>query len=460
LPERSASVRSRVVSVVALAGVVAASGFFLDRKGPKAAVVGPIENTETGAWFCPHGGIGGGHGWVVVTNPGPSDVMVRVTTFGKGGVRGLSSFSVPSERQVYRKVPATEAGAASEIEYFGGRVGAAAVVQGPKSAPALAGERCVPSSRRTWFLLDQPTGRDETSYAVVMNPFSSPAQFDVIVRTEHRVISPRDLTPYVLPPRTSAAIPVNRYALESPGQPTVTTEVIQRLGRVVAGSFALTPGSLRAEAGESSQGGRWFVPGTDRGDSSVLTVLNPDGGRADVTVIRQGPTIQEVLSGNEGVSVAPQSVLSFSAKHMAGAGLLVESTNKGRIAAAAILAGPGADTATMDGAAAAASSWLVLPTLPAGGGKTVLILQNPGRAPVDVAIRVIGDNGSLQLTGVGSRTVSAGRTVMVPLRTATGLPVSAIATSKDGTFVAAEASYVGNGTGYAATLGLPMTGLG
>jgi hypothetical protein len=440
---------------------VAVSGFLLDRKGPRAAAVGPVANTQTGAWFCPHGGTGGARGWVVMTNPGQQDVVARVTTFGKNGVRALSSLSVPAGHQVYREVPATEPGASTEVEYFGGWVGAAAVVQGgTKSKPGLAGERCVQAARRTWFLPDQPTGRDETGYAVIMNPFSVPAQFNVVIRTERRTINPSSLTPFVLPPRSSVGIKLNEYALESPGQTTVTTQVTQQIGRVVAGSFAITPGSLRAEVGLPALDLRWVVPGTDTSESGDVPLMNPGSVRTDVTVIRQGSTVQEVLSGEQGMSLAPGFVSTFKAERITGAGLLVESTNRGRIATAAILTGPGQDTATMDGTKSLARAWLVLPTLPAGGGQGVLILQNPGRGPVDVTIQLIGASGRLELPGAGLRTIPAGRTVVVPLQTVSGVPVSALVVGKGGTFVAAGASYVGNGVGYAATLGVPMTGTG
>ncbi len=453
--------RGRVVAILALVAVVTVSGFLLDRKGPKAAAVGPIANVPTGAWFCPHGGMGGARGWVIITNPGREDVTARITTFGKNGVRALSSVSVPADQQVYREVPASEAGASTAVEYFGGWVGAAAVVEGgTQSKPGLAGERCVPSSRRNWFLPDQPTGRDETAYAVVMNPFSTPAQFNVVIRTERRTINPSSLTPYVLPPRTSAAIKLNEYALETPGQTTVTTQVVQKVGRVVAGSFAVTAGSLRAEVGLPALELRWVVPGTDKADSGELSLMNPGKARTDVTVIRQGSRVQEVLSGEGGLSLAPGSVSTFMAERLSGAGLLVQSTNRGRIATAAVLSGPGEDTATMDGTNSPSREWLVLPTLPAEGGQGVLILQNPGRAPVDVSIRAIGANGTLELPGAGMRTIPAGRTVIVPLQTVSGVPVSAIVAAKDGTFVAAGASYVKDGADYAATLGVPMTGAG
>jgi hypothetical protein len=446
------------LAVVALVVVVAISGFLLDLKGPKASVVGAIEDTETGAWFCPHGGTGGGRGWVVLANPGRADVSARVTTFGKNGVRGFSRFAVPAGHQLYREVPATEAGASTEVEFFGGWIGAATVVQGGRSKAALAGERCVSTPRRTWFLPDQPTGREETGFAVVMNPFSAPAQFNVVIRTARRTIRPTSLTPYVLPPRSSVGIRLNDFALEAPGEKTVTTQVIQRIGRVVAGSFAVTSASLRGEVGLSALERTWLVPGADRTESGALTVMNLAGTRAEVTVIRQGMTIQEVLSGADGLSVSPGAVLTYGVDHMEGAGLQIESMTKGRMAVAGVLTGPGPDTATVDGTADPASTWLVLPLLPAGGGQCVLVLQNPGRAPVDVSIRVIGENGPLQLAEVGARTVPAGRTVVIPLQTVPGAPVSAIVSAKDGTFVAAGASYVSDGAGYAETLGLPMTG--
>jgi hypothetical protein len=460
VPEVGQSVRGRILAIVVAVVVVAVSGYLLDLHGPKPAAVGPIQGTETGAWFCPHGGTGGGRGWVAITNPGATDATIRLTSFGKNGVRAIASFVASAGQQVYREVPATEAGASTEVEYFGGWVGVAAIVQGGKSKPGLAGERCTPRPRRSWFLPDQPTGRDESGLAVVMNPFSTPAQFDVIVRTERRTISPQDLTPFVLPPRTSTAIDLDRYALETPGQTTVTTEIVERLGRVVAGSFATTPGGLRAEVGEPSLEQRWVVPGTDQADSGGVVVMNPGSGRADVTLIRQGASLQEVLSGEDGLSVAPGYVLTFKAERLNGAGLQVESTNRGRIATVAVLTGPGQDTATMGGSPSAFSTWLVMPTLPAKGGKGILILQNPGRTAVDLSIQVIGANGALDLPGTGARTVPAGRTLLVPLQTLTGIPVSAIVRTKVGTIVAAGASYVDDGVGYAATLGLPMTDSG
>jgi hypothetical protein len=452
--------RGRVIAVAVLVVAVAASGVILDKAGPKAARVGTIAGTETGAWFCPHGGGLGWHGWVVVTNPGTRDVSIRTTSYTKSGAGNVSTFTVGPRHQVYREVAATDPASATEVEYFGGWVGVAAVVQGARSTKGLAGERCASGPRKTWFLLDEPTGRGETAYAVVMNPFDAPAQFDVVIRTERRTIDRRELTPFVLGPRKVAAIRINDFALEAPGETTVTAELVQRLGRVVAGTVGFGAGWLRADAGVSSLNRRWIIPGSDASTSGSLIVVNPLSGRADLTVIRQGPSIQEVLSGPDGMSLGPGGVLAYEVKDLQSGGVVVQSTNRARTAAALILTGAGDDSAGLGGTADPFPRWLVPPTVPIRGGTGVVILQNPGHAAAQVTLQAIGENGYLDLPGLGQVTVAAGRTLVVPLQTATGSPVSVVVTAQEGMVVASGSSSVADGAGYSATLGLPMPPIG
>src|SRR3989442_11391670 len=96
---------------------------------------------------------------------------------------------------------------------------------------------------------DAQTGHGETSYVVVMNPFAEDAAFDVVARTENRTIAPGSLSPYVLPARSSVAFRLNDIALEGPADHTVTVQVTQRIGRVIAEGVAVSPRGLRAQAG-------------------------------------------------------------------------------------------------------------------------------------------------------------------------------------------------------------------
>src|SRR5256885_7544592 len=53
---------------------------------------------------------------ISLTNPGGAVVRVRITAFGASGGRTLSTFDVPAQTEVYRDVPATDRGAATEVE--------------------------------------------------------------------------------------------------------------------------------------------------------------------------------------------------------------------------------------------------------------------------------------------------------------------------------------------------------
>jgi len=160
------------------------------------------------------------------------------------------------------------------------------------------------------------------------------------------------------------------------------------------------------------------------------------------------------VSGPEGWSVGPGEVKTFLPDRAKDAGLLVSSNNGRPILIALELTGPRGDSALLSGAPGAARRWLVLPALPPIEGRSILLVQNPGRAPVQVSIELIASEGPA--TSVRSRSVAAGRTIKVVLPTRAGRPVSALVTARGGTIVASIASYFPDRSGYAATLGLPM----
>ena len=129
-PGSASPVRRRMLAVALLVVLVASSGIVLQRVvGVRAAPAGSAEASVSGTWFCPHGGDDGWQGWVTVTNPGSSVVRVRLTTYGEQGVMARSAFPVRPTRQVVRSVPASEPGASTEVEFFGGWVGASVTIR-------------------------------------------------------------------------------------------------------------------------------------------------------------------------------------------------------------------------------------------------------------------------------------------------------------------------------------------
>jgi hypothetical protein len=451
-----------VVAVALLVALVVTSGVLLDRSvGVRAAPDGPVptgSGAVNGAMFCPHGGVPGGRGWVAITNPGTAAVTVRVSTFdAKGTVAPAATFVVPPGLQVERPVRADDPANATEVEYFGGWVGVSAIVQAKAAHPAIAAERCVRAAHPSWYLPDGSTAQGDTSYLVVMNPFGQDATFDVALRTDQRTVRPGVLSPFVLRGGTSAALKLNDFVLQNPAERAVSAQVTTHLGRVVVGAVVSSATDLREEAGISSLTSLAVIPATGYVGSSQLDVLNPGTGRTDISVVGQSGTKQNLLSGNQGVSVNPLAFRTFAVTLASTVGTVVQSTNGAGLAVGRRVNGPHGDSAMIEAAAAPLRQWLVMPTSPPAGGTSYLVLQNPGRQDTQATVRLIGAKGDVGTPFTVE--VPSGTMVELGLLDRVGRnPVSALISTQRATLVASGASVSTDGAGFAATLGLPLTG--
>jgi hypothetical protein len=446
-------VSRRAVAVVLAVAVVAASGWWLDRAGVRAAGLVAAREPATGAWFCPHGGGKDWQGWLVVTNPGTSPARVRATSFNARGATRVDSFDVGPAQQVYRPLASSAPEASTEVEYFGGWVAAATVALAPDSR--LADERCVGAEQPMWIMPDAMTGSGETSFLIVMNPFDTSAEFDVTFRTERRVVRPGSLTPQVLKPGRSTIIRVNSFALSGPTDRTVTAQVTPIIGRVVVGSVGMENGTLRAEAGLPGFSDRWVLPASGFSGTGRLTVVNPSNRDAHLSVVAEGPDGVQTVSAPSTQIVHASTAATISTPDFPGAGDVVRSVGQVPVAAALRLDGGDGDQATIAGAEAPASSWVILSGVPEEGGDQLLVLQNPGTRAAEVEVRLIGGSGALT-SGPGTVVVPGGRTITIDLSDFVGTtPVSALVTASEGTIVAAGASYSLDRRGYGLTLGVP-----
>lgn len=451
---RGSGVRRRLVAVAAVAAVMAASGVGLDHVlGPRAAGAGAASGSVSGAWFCPHGGSPGWSGWVVMANPGTSTVRVRLTELTAGRGRSVTSVSIGPLRQVYREVSAAAPADSTVVEYFGGWIGAAAVIRSDQSPGRVAAGRCEPSSRRTWYLLDEPTGPGDTSFAVVMNPFAEDAAFDLVARTEQRRIAPGSLRPFVLPARSSVAFRLNDIALEGPGERTVTVNVVQRVGRVIAGGLVLSDAGLRLDGG-AVLSRVTDIPAAGYAGAAELILANPGETRAVLSVINSGRTGQRVVSGPDGIALGSGEVRTIEVEGLTG-GAIVQSDNRLPVSAVLRAVGPHGDEATVTGTPTPAKAWLILPGLTPRGGRSFLVLQNPGRSGVRVSVQLLGQSGIVAAPRLSAVSLPPGRTISVALPGPLSRPVTAVVRAQGGTVVAGAASYPAGG-GYAAMLALPM----
>jgi len=351
-------VGGRAAGVVLVVAAVAASGVFLDRSvGPKSASAGTEPGAYSGAWFCPHGGGDGWKGWVAVTNPGPAPVGVRVTTFGKKGPAAGGSFSLPARTERLVEVPATDPADTAEVEYFGGWVGAGAILDTGGTTPRTTAERCAPASHRTWFLPDGTTTTGQAAWLVVMNPFAKDAEFSVTIRTEKRSVQPGPLTPSVLGAGRSVAIKLNDFALAGPGEKTITAEVVGKIGRVVAGSLEVGTDGVRSDAGIPAASKQWFLPVAGYPGPATLSIQDPGSRRVDLSVVDEGQDELKLASGVSGISVPAGGVLTYSAGVLPGAGVSVQAMNGVPFVLSGRVGGRNGDVATVAPVASSARRW-------------------------------------------------------------------------------------------------------
>jgi len=445
------SVGRRSTAVAVVVALVVVSGWWLDRLGANPAGAGAA-GPPTGAWFCPHGGSKGWKAWVVVTNPGPVASSVRLTSLDASGASSASTFSVPAERQVYRSIPAGTTEAATQVEYFGGWVGAATVVQTPGGA--LATERCQSAPQPAWFLPDVSTAPGRTTYLVVMNPFDTNAEFDVVFRTEDRTVSPGPLTPQVVRPGRSVAIKVNTYVLGGPHEATVSAEMHPIIGRVIAGAFGTAGSSLRAEEGQPEAAALQLIPAAGYGSAGFLQIDNPGSNDARVSVAQLGPTSRRTVTTGTTTTVPVGRAITVPLTGFPDGSVEVKTKDGAPVAAAVRFEGPVADEASVGAAGPPETTWLVPAATPPDGGTETLVLVNPGQKSSTVGLRLIGANG---VVGAPTVVVPAGRALPVPLSSfgVAGQPLSVLVSSVQAIVAGAVAS-TSDGDGFAGTTGLPM----
>lgn len=448
----SPRVGRRSVAAVVVAALVIASGWWLDDLGARPAGAG-VAGPPTGAWFCPHGGAKGWSAWVVITNPGRVAASVRLTSFDASGSSASATFTVPSDRQVYRSIPAGTSEAATQVEYFGGWVGAETVVQ--TASGALAAERCQSAPHPAWYLPDVSTAPGRTTYLVVMNPFDTNAEFDVVFHTENRTVTPGALTPQVVRPGRSVAIKVNTYVLGGPKEATVSAEVHPIIGRVVPGAFGTAGSSLRAEAGQPDASALQLIPAAGYGSAGFLQIDNTASRDAHLTVTQLGPTSSRTVTTAATTTLPAGRAMTVPLTGFPDGSIEVTSRDGLPVAAAVRLEGPVADEATVGAAGPPGPAWLVLPPAPSDGGNETVVLMNPGKKSTTVGLRVIGPSG---VVGAPTVTVPAGRTVMFPLSQLGGSQLLSVVVSSLRGIVAGAVASTSSGDGFAATTGLPMPG--
>jgi hypothetical protein len=433
---------------------VVGGGIALDRElGPAAAGTAAPGTAPSGAWSCPHGG---GPKWTVqihLANPGGSTVTARLTELTSGRPRKPITVTVdPGASRTVDVVARTRA-AATFVEFFGGWLAAGWVAQGGAGEIGVASEPCAPAGGRRWFAPDGTTEQGQDAYLVVMNPFDTPAAFDVVLLTKTRApIRDSAVHDVVLPARRSRAIRLNTLAL---GEAALGAEVDVSIGRVAVASLGIgREGGIRAALASDATGGAAHLPVGAGAGQTVLALMVP--GEAPVQF---GATLlgSEVATPAGGLTESGQGPLSTATYPIPveGAGSVeVVAQGDGHMVASLRAIGVGNDWAATGGARAPSVRWVVLPATIGEPVIPGLVLVDPGDDPVAVSLHALVEGGP-DLTV----RVEAGRAFQVPATFWSEAADAAILVTADGPILALAASTSLGNSGlstYALAMGVPV----
>jgi hypothetical protein len=454
-------VRFRVAAALLLSVLLVGGLVALDRlvgpaqpgRGPAVGeAVGVAPGDVSGTWFCPHGGGEGWRAWIAVANPSDRTATLQVTTVGTAGGRVETPAEVRPRTAAYIEVPADQPPASSTVEVFGAPVGAGMVVSLP-DRDGVAADPCAADAAREWLVPGGTTIRGERARLVIMNPFSTEATVEVSLVASRRIVRPGALRGLVLPPRRSASVDLNRFAL---GEAALTASVQATLGRVVTGAVGISTEGVRSAIGTPAPARTWVLPGTADDGQTDLQVMVPGRQEVPFRVRAQHVDGQAPLLDEAAVAGGFAERFELEAER---AGLVVEAAGTRPFVVSRRTgsedAGDGALTA---GATPSATRWLALPASRPGGGGTRLILVNPGGDTARARVTLLSDTGPVDAPSLGNVVLGAGRIVVLDLTSVVGLrPVAAVVEVNDGTLVPAQESI--SPDGYAVSVGIPLEGL-
>ena len=446
--------RARTLLALAALAAVVAGAITLGDVRPRALGSAAPLGTASGSWFCPHGG---GHGWsteLSLVNPGTSAVRIRITELGEKGSKPAHAMTVPPGADVRVPVDSPSAASATEVEYFDGWIGASWVTYAHGGQSGLAAEPCEPALSRTWIVPDGTTLRGESGWIVVMNPTSADAIFGIRLLSEGSMTSPGQWASLVLRPGRSASFDPSRFVL---GKRTVSTVVDATIGRVaVAGIGVSSSGGVRAADGIPAAERTFTLPGGPDSGRSELVVADPGGGKASYHGTLELPGGPQAISQLNGESLAPDQAKTYDVSTTPDATVELQVASSTGVAVARRSFGPSGDEGSTSGASPAAA-WVAQGGAVSKVGTWRLSLANPGRAPAQVQLRLIGANGGTAGSPVRRVTVPAGHTVVVAAAFTAGDPFGAVvAVATSGTFVPLVTSFTGDRKGYSVAAGEPI----
>jgi hypothetical protein len=343
------------------------------------------------------------------------------------------------------------------VEYFGGWLAAGWTLTAGSGQAGVAADACTGAAGRSMVLPFGTTVRGSSTYAVVMNPFGTPAVFTLSVYSpSEKPTTSRDLTDFVLKPEQSTAISIGPVVL---GQNVAGARIDVSSGRVAAGSLVLagTAGIATAPAVALPAPSRSILPGDSDSGQAQLMAVNTSSSVARLSAVLATGTSEVTVAGLQSQQLDPSSAKAFQITQIGPATLDVR-TSGGNTALVLVDTSSSGDPGATVGASSPATRWVVLPSAGPSPWEPRVVIANLQSTSVSVTIQMLGSSGSAAPQPVTMQ-VPSGRTVLAPSDLLAADPTGAVlATSTGGGVVAGASSYSSNRSGFSLSVGLPIPG--
>lgn len=440
--------RSRRVAVVAvIGGLLVAAAVAGDREaptggpGPVAAAasasgpVMPAADSMPATWYCAAGTAAIGSRadqLLVMANLDRRPARVVVTVMPGGEARPVSrELSIGGRRQ--RRLAVADVAAAESpgvvVEAYGGQV----VVDHRIAAGAdRAAGPCARDAGTRWYTAGGTTAEGAQDWIEVFNPFPDDALVDVQVVTGDGVKERDDLSGLAVPARSKIVVPIHEKVLDAA---RVGTVVRARIGRVVVEQVLRTaapyprPG-LALSLAVPRPAARWYFPAGPGAatDTQSLAVLNPSEAAVPVTITTTLDSDQFLKPDVVTVDGRSVGLVDLKARLPAGVGYWVRVDAPRPVVAEVLLGRTGVEggdgLAAGPGATAAATRWAVAGARTRDGSADRIVVVNPGRRTVRVALRAVGNGRDVRLGRRAGLALAPGRRAVVDL-VAAGTPLDA-----------------------------------
>ncbi|MEA2973987.1 MAG: hypothetical protein QOG82_2445 [Actinomycetota bacterium] len=437
--------------------------------GPTAAPA----SARSSAWYC--AGATGvpdsvADATVVIANAGNRALQATINVVPVGAAAGQTAVAVPANARAAVHLADVVQGdyLSAVVELDGGDAVVEMTTTGPLGNSVTP---CASTASPTWYFAEGVTTRDATEILVVFNPFPEDAVVDFAFTTEEGQVTPQALTGLSVQGRGVTAINVGDYVQR---REAVAARVSARTGRLVVTRIQIFDGSVGRKGVSVTLGipapeplwyfadglavdglaERFQVYNPQPAEAQVEVAFALDDGDAEplrITVPRESRV--SVVTNDE--SRVPKGVgHSVTLRSTNGVAVVVERSIDA--AGAASRYGVG----TSPGARSTARGWvLAAGQVDLATVEEFLAVSNPGTAPVNVSVAVLGDGVRRQLPKLQDLEIAPGGRAVVRIAEHVTLPAPALSLLVEATHpVVAERLLLAQGgaLGMSITPGIPL----